>query len=198
MTVGSARVDKRLPVLEEQNVARAPLIREGPSFYARLFLLLVLAAVVQATLAPYITVLGAKPDVTLIVVVAVAMLCGPMWGAVFGFAAGLLLDVALVQILGVSSFLYTLGGYFSGRYTEGIDPEYSWLPLVAAVFVVTLVVQGLDVLVMFLLGVEATASFIFFRVVLPTAVLNALLTMPVFVVCRWLIGGEQRAFSLGK
>lgn len=176
-----------------------PAIHESPVYLLRLFLLLVFAVIVQTTLSPYVTVLGAKPDVTLIVVVALAMMRGPVWGASVGFAMGLLLDIALVQTMGVSSLLYTLAGYFGGRYAETVDPD-AWLPPLVTVFVVTLAEQLLMAFFMFLLGVEASVQFVVLKVVLPVAVLNALLAPPVFIVCRRWLGGEQgkRAISFKR
>lgn len=156
----------------------------------RVFGLVLLAAVVQTTLAPFLTVLGAKPDAAFVIIVCLAMMRGPVWGAIVGFSMGLLIDIALVQTLGISSFLFTLAGYFSGRYAEGVDLD-SWFPPVITVFIFSLVVQLLNSVIMFLLGVEASAGFILLRVVLPSAVLNALLAVPVFIICRWLLGGDR-------
>ncbi len=187
---------KRAGMLKGHRRSHVPAVQENPLYMLKVFVLLVLAVVVQATLAPYVNVLGARPDIVLIVVVAIAMMRGPLWGAAVGFFVGLLVDIALVQIMGISSFLYTLAGYYSGRYAEGVDPD-SWLPPLLTVFTVTLVVQMLNAVIMFLLGVEASVGFILLRVVLPTAVLNSLLAAPVFVACRWWMGGEkQRAFSV--
>jgi rod shape-determining protein MreD len=183
-------------VLRRRHQLRLPAIQESPLYLLRLFLLLVFAVVVQTTLSPYITVLGAKPDAALIVVVVLAMMRGPVWGAVVGFAMGLLLDIALVQTMGVSSLLFTLAGYFSGRYAEGADPD-AWLPPMVTVFIVTLVEQFLLAFIMFLLGIEASVEFVLLRVVLPVAIFNALLAVPVFVICRRWLGDEQkqRVFS---
>jgi rod shape-determining protein MreD len=184
---------------QPHNRIHLPAIHESPVYLLRLFLLLVFTVIVQTTLSPYVTVLGAKPDVALIVVVSLAMMRGPVWGASVGFAMGLLLDIALVQTMGVSSLLYTLAGYFGGRYAESVDPD-AWLPPLVSVFVVTLAEQLLMALFMFLVGVEASVGFVVLKVVLPVAILNALLAPPVFIVCRRWLGGEQkkRAFSFKR
>lgn len=182
---------KRTPILGRKNSRRMPAVQESPLFVLKVFVLMLLAVVLQTTIAPYVTVLGARPDAALIVIITLAMMRGPVWGAVSGFAMGFLLDVALVQTMGISSFLYTLAGYFSGIYSEGVDPD-SWLPPMVTVFLATFVVQLLNAMIMFLLGVEASVNFVMLRVVLPSAVINALLAMPIFVVCRWWLGGETR------
>ena len=166
-------------------------LQESSYFPLKVFALLLFAVLVQTSIAPYLTVLGAKPDVAMIIVVCLAMMRGPVWGAAVGFATGLLIDIVLFQTLGISSFLFTLAGYFSGRYAEGVDPD-SWFPPIFTVFVCTAIVQALHAVIMFLLGVEASVGFVLLRIVLPTAVLNALLAAPTFVVSRWWLGGEKR------
>lgn len=189
-----ARVRFRRPgtrVLQQNAAPKAPAAPDSPWFMLRIFAILLLAVVVQTTLAPFLTVLGTKPDVALVVIVCLAMMRGPVLGAIIGFSAGLLIDVALVQTLGISSFLFTLAGYFSGRYAEGVDLD-SWFPPVITVFISSLVVQLLNSVIMFLLGVQASADFILLRVVLPSAFLNALLAAPVFIICRWSLGGDRK------
>jgi len=182
---------KRLRFLHRGETATAQASLESSLLPLKVMVLVIAAVIVQTSVAPYLTVLGAKPDAAMVMVVCLAMMRGPVWGAAVGFAAGLLLDIALFQTMGISSFLFTLAGYFSGRYAEGVDPA-SWFPPIFIVFVCTLVVQMLHAVIMFLLGVEASVYFVLLRIVLPTAVLNGLLAVPVFVVCRWWLGGEAR------
>lgn len=184
---------KKMPQLMQGNSETVASVapKEGPLFLLRVFFLILLGVVIQTTIAPHINVLGAKPDSALVVVVCIALMRGPVWGAAAGFVMGLLVDVALLQTLGISSFLFTLAGYVSGRYGEGVDTD-SWVPPLTTVFVCTMVAQFLNAVIMFLLGIEAAVSFVILRVVMPTAVLNALLAPPLFVVTRWWLGGDKR------
>lgn len=168
-----------------------PATHESSLFPLKVMALVIVAVIAQTSVAPYLTVLGAKPDSAMVVVVCLAMMRGPVWGAAVGFAAGLLIDIALFQTMGISSFLFTLAGYFSGRYAAGVDPT-SWFPPIFIVFVCTLVVQLVHAVMMYLLGIEASLYFVLLRIVLPTAILNGLLASPIFVVCRLWLGGDTR------
>ncbi len=75
--------------------------------------LMVVAALVQVSLASTIEVAEGHPDVVL--VIGIALLRGPVFGAVVGFWAGLVLDVVSLETLGLTSLLLTLAGYFAGR-----------------------------------------------------------------------------------
>lgn len=193
--MSATSLNRRTQVLQGDKSALPPA-QERQVRAWRVAAIILLAVIVQITVAPYLTVLGAKPDVALVVVVCMALMRGPLWGAVSGFAAGLIMDIALVQTMGISSFLLTLAGYFSGRYAEGVD-ENSWFPPLLMVFISTTVVQTLNAMIMFLFGIEASVSYLAFRVILPSAALNALLAAPVFVVCRWWLksGYSQSVFT---
>ena len=180
---------------EESSVA--PVQKTGPLFIARLFSFILFIIIVQATIAPVITVLGAKPDIALIAVICIALLQGSAWGAASGFAIGFLIDVALMQTMGISSFLLTLVGYFSGRYAESLDLS-SWFSATVIVFSATLVVKLMNALIMYLIGVEASFGFVLLRIVLPTAAINALLATPVLVICRWWLSIKESDVLFSK
>lgn len=184
-------------LITSEESAVAPVQKDGPLFVARLFTLIFFTVIIQTTIAPVITVLGAKPDIALIAVVCVALLKGPVWGAGAGFTSGLLIDVAMMQTLGISSFLMTLAGYFSGRYAENLDLS-SWFPTTLAVFATSLVVKLLYALIMYLIGVEASFGFVLLRIVLPTAAINALLASPVFIITRWWLSIKESDVLFSK
>jgi cell shape-determining protein MreD len=65
-----------------------------------------LALLLQTTLLSPLRILGARPDLLLLAVVAVAMASGPVEGAAFGFAAGLTADL----LLDLSGFSWSFVG----------------------------------------------------------------------------------------
>ena len=65
-----------------------------------------------------------------------------MIGAVCGFAAGLLLDSALLQTLGVSSLVLLGAGYLAGRYREGAEISNSLIPPLLAGALTTAAAAG--------------------------------------------------------
>ena len=77
--------------------------------------LVLLAALVQISLAEWIEIGEAHPDVVLVTLVAVSLLRGPMYGSVLGFLAGLVLDTASFGTFGLTSLLLTVIGYATGR-----------------------------------------------------------------------------------
>jgi rod shape-determining protein MreD len=141
--------------------------------------LIVLAAVVQVSVASAIEVAEGHPDVVLVLVVALALLRGPLYGSCAGFAAGLVLDIASLGTLGLTSLLLTLAGYFAGRFGEATSRASAHPQLIAVALATVAVALGGAVL-HFMLGASVSASEFFVAVLLPTLALNMLLAYPLY------------------
>ena len=90
---------------------------------------IVLAAVLlQVTFFSYLSIFGTSPDFVVVVIAVIGLLGGAVIGAVTGFAAGLLLDVALLETLGVSSLVLLSVGYLAGRYRESFEIDSAFAP----------------------------------------------------------------------
>jgi rod shape-determining protein MreD len=94
----------------------------------RLALLLALAILVQTSVFPHLRIGGAVPDVALVLTVAVATREGPDTGAMFGFVAGLLIDLYLQTPLGLSALAFALTGGVVGVLQAGLLRPGRWLP----------------------------------------------------------------------
>jgi rod shape-determining protein MreD len=156
---------------------------------ARLAALMLVAFLLQTTVSPHVRILGASPDFALLAVVCVSLLRGAEIGAVFGFIMGLLVSVALLSPLGVSSFIFVVIGYLAGRYAETADTS-SWLAPVFTVLVCSLLAELLSMLIQFLLDRQVPLGYVVTRLFIPAIVLNTLLAAPVYLLARlWLREG---------
>lgn len=154
----------------------------------RLVLLALVAVVIQDAAISQITLFGVSADVMPLVVMSVGLLCGSMTGAVMGFGAGLLVDLLLVQTLGITSLLYLLIGYWSGRVRELRDPSHGLVP-VAGGAAATAVAQIGMAMLQFLLGVNAPVSGLLVQQIFVTILINTLISLPVYAIVRRAIGG---------
>lgn len=167
---------------------------------ARLGAVLVAAVVLQTAVAPHFRLWGAYPDFALLAVVAVALLLGPEAGAVFGFLAGMLGGIALMEPFGLSAFVLVLVGHLAGRYAESTDPGSGYVPLVTVV-AATFVSQALFATAQFLLSREVPLGFFFGQVLLPSLLLEALLAVPSYLAVRAALRGageESRVARLAR
>jgi len=154
----------------------------GPAI-GRLALLGLLASVLQLTAVSQISIFGVPVDLSPLIVASVGFLGGSVPGAVFGFCFGLFADTALMQTLGVTSLVLTGVGYGAGRIRELRDPAHGLAPVAVGAAATALAAVGITLL-QFLLGVEAPFSVEVGRQILMTIVLNTLLALPVYALCR--------------
>ena len=149
----------------------------------RLAALGLFGGILQLTTVAQITVFGVPADLSPLLVAAVGLLMGSVPGALFGFSIGLFVDTALLQTLGVTSLVFTGVGYGAGRVRELRDPAHTLAPVLVGAAATAIAAVGFSLL-QFLLGVEAPVSLQLLRQILMTIVLNTLLALPVYAICR--------------
>lgn len=145
--------------------------------------LVFVAALLQVTLVASVDVAGGSADVLLLTVLAIALLRGSVVGAVGGFFGGLLVDVMTLDTLGVSALLYSLAGYWAGRYGETTGRDRARAPLLT-VLVATIAIAYAGYGLHFVLGEEVSGRRVLLDTLLPALALNLLLGRPVHALCR--------------
>ena len=172
---------------------------------ARIAALSLVVVFFQAGVVSEVPVFGVTVDLSPLLVAFVGLLCGSTVGAASGFAVGLLVDLALVQTLGLTSLVFTLVGYWCGRLRELRDPQAALTPLLvgAGATAASLVIYSL---MEFMLGVDAPVSLELLRQIVLGVLVNTIVALPMWVlVRRCLIGGlpedprrrRRRAYTTG-
>ncbi len=156
----------------------------------RIAIVVFVVAVAQVSAFSSVTVGRAAPDILLLTLVSIALLRGSVAGAVVGFAAGLVVDLATLGTLGLTSLLLTVAGYWAGRYGETTGRGRAYAPL-ATVLAATVFMEFAGYGLRSLLGEPVSAGSTL--VVLPAALLwNALLAYPVLGFVRRLAGTHEQ------
>jgi rod shape-determining protein MreD len=161
-------------------------MRLTPAALLRVGLLLLLALVLQLSALSRIGVVGGHADLVVLVVAAVAYYAGSVPGCATGFAAGFLLDLTTGATMGASSLVLTAVGYGVGRFRELRDPAHGLMPIPVGAAATGAWVVGFAT-VSFMLDVGARVSPLVIREMIVTVLLNALLALPVFIGCRWVL-----------
>jgi rod shape-determining protein MreD len=151
-------------------------------------------------------VLGVNVDLSPLLVAFAGLLCGSTIGAATGFAVGLLVDLALLQTLGVSSLIFTLIGYWCGRLRELRDPHAALTPLLVGASASAASLVGYSV-IEFMLGVDAPISFELLRQIVLGVVVNTIAALPAWAIVRRALEGalpedprrrrRRRAYTTG-
>ena len=152
----------------------------------RLLVLAFATVVIQQAAISQISIFGVSADLGPLVVMSVGLLAGSLAGSITGFGTGLLVDLVLVQTLGVTSLLYIAIGYWSGRLRELRDPAHGLVPLAMGAAATAFAGLGMAV-IQFLLGVNSPVSLLLFQQIFITVLVNSLIALPVFAIVRRLI-----------
>jgi rod shape-determining protein MreD len=121
-------------------------------------------------------------SIVVVTLLSLALLRGSIFGAVAGFATGLMLDTATLGTLGITSLLLTVAGFWIGRYGETTARDRFHAPYLSVVVVTGLYSFG-ELLLQFVLGQPAPAGLVAHGLPLGL-LLNLLLTLPVYTLVR--------------
>jgi rod shape-determining protein MreD len=168
-------------------------------------ILSVVVVFVQISVVSEVPVFGVSIDLSPLLVAFTGLLCGSTVGAVAGFGVGLLIDLALMQTLGVTSLTFTIIGYWAGRLRELRDPQAALTPLLVGGAAAASAMIGYS-LIEFLLGVDAPVSLELLREIVVGVLVDTVVALPLWaLVRRCLIGGlpddprrrRRRAYTTG-
>jgi rod shape-determining protein MreD len=155
----------------------------SPALAARLAALVLGAVLLEIVAVSQVSIVGGIADLTPLVVLSAGLLCGSLVGAAMGFTMGLILDLALVQTLGLSSLVLLVVGYWAGRLREVRDPQGPLVPILAGAAFTFAAEAGYSIF-QFLLGVDAPVSLLLVQQIVITTLVNTLLALPVYALVK--------------
>ena len=147
--------------------------------------LLVAVAILQSTLVSHFRIWGVFADLPLLVVASWSLLRGPRDGLIWGFIAGVILDLFSGAPFGAATFGLMAAGFLAGLGHSTVFRSQLFLPLLV-MLLATVVYDMLFLLVVWISGHSVSWLDSLFHLVLPSAILNAILTPVVFLITRWL------------
>jgi rod shape-determining protein MreD len=160
---------------------------------AKVPLVLLLFLIVELTVLDRLRVFGAGPDIMLLLAVVAGIVGGPRVGALFGFAAGIILDLFLETPMGLSALVFCLVGYAVGSIQGGVLRAAWWIPVVT-----TLVASVAGVLsyalVATVVGQPHLVTTHLLVVAAVVGIFNALVAPFALRLVRWSIAGSERAY----
>ncbi|MHB8491269.1 MAG: rod shape-determining protein MreD [Solirubrobacteraceae bacterium] len=177
----------------------------GVPLALRISALAVAMVFLQTGIVSELSLFGVRVDLSPLVVVFVGFICGSTVGALTGFAVGLLVDLTLVQTIGLTSLIFTMIGYWAGRLRELRDPQATLIPLALGAIAAFTSLAGYAV-IEFLLGVDAPVSAELLREIVLGTVVDAIIAAPVWALVRRVLQGSvsepprrrrRRAYTTG-
>ncbi len=147
----------------------------------KILVVLVTAVLLQTVVVSQVSILGVTADLFLILTIVVAVCRGSLEGAIFGFFAGLMADIAYFSPLGVRALILVLAGYFVGMFVTRFGTVGPWSVIIIA-GVTSFLAQLLFGLLQYVMGPRSGFLTMIGTQMLPEAVLDGLVTAPVYVL----------------
>jgi len=142
-------------------------------------------SLVQTTAMPHLAIAGVKPNLMLLVVISGSLLYGLKGGSIWGFFGGLGLDVFSGAPFGVSTLALLVIGFLASLGEKSIFRTHlAFIPLTALIATPVYHLVCLSLLQVMGWPISWTDSLI--RIVLPSALLNTALMLPVYGAMNWL------------
>lgn len=146
--------------------------------------LLLIAAVLQSAWLEDLQIIGARPDLVLLLAVTWSIIRGAEEGALWGFIGGVFCDLLSGGGFGLWTFSLTAVGFLAGQsWVHALGPTLIRLALMSAAG--TVVGHLLLQLLMGLLGYAVDIGRTLGTLVLPAALLNFLLSPFAFTFLVW-------------
>ena len=143
-------------------------------------LTIVISIVLESAFFPFISLAGVVPNLTMILVICLALRQDNDKGALIGFAAGLTKDIVVGRMIGVSGITFMLIGYFIGKYNHKIFPDHLTTPLILTLLG-TLFHEGVYLLFVFFMGYQIDLLLAVSQVWIVQVIYNFLMVLPVYV-----------------
>lgn len=152
--------------------------------------LLALVSVFQSSAVPHLAIWGVFPNFPLLLVLSWSLIRGARSGLVWGFIAGVMLDLLSGAPFGAATLSLMAVSLLSGLGEASVHRGHVFLLLFAGVMA-TLIQSLAFLLVVRVSGQGVAWLDSLIRIILPTAAMNAVLLPAVY----WLLGRVHRRFA---
>lgn len=147
-------------------------------------ILLFIFAAIQATWMSSIEIFGVKPILFLIYVVVISCFSKRKEAAIVGFISGYIIDLLIGKIWGLYALLFMILGFSIASFYDRIIGKRNFLTIAVFVFVSTFVTEFLYYLIYFITVNNISFGHALLSVILPEAVYNFVLSVPVFLLVK--------------
>lgn len=151
----------------------------------RYFLVGFVILLIQTAIVPLIEIEGVTPDLMTIFIVYVALKNGQIAGTVAGFISGLLMDLAINFVPGLSAFSKTVAGFVAGYFYSKTKIQVNTETLrFSAIVIFISTVDNIAYFLVDILGNSFSGVAIFKLIIGKTIYTSILSLIPVFTISK--------------
>ena len=140
--------------------------------------LAVVNVILESTLFQYIRIYNVKPDFSIMIIVAYAIMRGSSYGAFTGLGIGLLIDMLYGKTIGINALSYMVTGYIIGQAHDNVFKD-SFIPSLIFNFAAILIFQHSFMLLSYFSNNIPSTGFSYvymlLKVILPQAAYNSII-----------------------
>lgn len=160
--------------------------------------LAVVDIILESTLFQYTRIYGIKPDFSIMIIVAYAIMRGSSYGAFIGLGIGFLIDMMYGKTLGINALSYMVTGYIIGQAHDNVFKD-SFIPSFIFNFIAIIIFQHSFMLLSYFSNNIPDTGFsyvyIMLHVILPQAVYNSIVGS---IVYRYVYKLDEASFMSRK
>lgn len=148
-----------------------------------LILLIMLGNIVlESTIINRFTVFGVVPNLTLILIIIVALSRGKRIGSITGLFSGLIIDILFSPAIGINALIYFFIGYLVGMLEQKFSKDNILMPILMTISF-TVFYHVTYLLLMFFLNQRVSIDGVLRNKLLIEIVYNSILMIPLY---KWL------------
>ena len=142
--------------------------------------------VAQAIAVPLIEILGTRPMITLIGIAFIGMYYGATPAMLYGFVSGLLVDLYIAEVVGVSSLALVAGAFFCGWFNdEELRARLIRAPRAVLIIAAAALLSSMVYVFAYFQSLDFSIGTVLLQHVLGTTLYTALLgSIPVLILAR--------------
>ena len=161
-----------------------------------MFVLIIIAYLLQTTLFRAISIAGIVPNILMIITSSFGLMRGKTEGMLIGFTAGLIADIFFMDIIGFYAMVFMTIGYLNGFFRRIFYPEDIKLPMIL-IGTSEMLYCFICYIFLFLLRGRMNLGYFFIHIMLPDVVYTVLVTLLLYRGIR-LLNERLEAYELGR
>lgn len=162
-----------------------------------IILFIIINFILNITILPYFEIMGVVPNISIAVVVVIALLNGRYYGGFFGIFIGILHDIFFASHIGVNPFIYFFIGYLIG-YMYDIFTRDNILNPIIFTGLATIFYNLTYFVFLYFLNIEFTSSYLFQRVISIELIYNSLISIVIYKKFKKIFDQPRLRYSRNK
>lgn len=160
-------------------------------------LFIIINFLLNITILPYFEIFGIAPNISIAMIVVIALLKGRYYGGVFGIFIGLLHDIFFAPHIGVNPFIYFFIGYLIG-YMENIFARDNIINPIIFTTLATIFYNLTYFVFLYFLNIEFSTTYLLQRIISIELIYNSLVSIIIYKIFKKIFDQPRFRYTRNK